>query len=59
MKKIIILLMLFVIALVVVGCGSEDVQDNTNVVLTPAQMQHGQFRFHVGARGIGLYFECS
>ena len=45
MKKIIVLLMLFVIALVVVGCGSEDMQDNTDVVLTPAQMQHDPMSF--------------
>ena len=45
MKKIIALLMLFVIALVVVGCGSEDAQDNTDTVLTPAQMQHDPMSF--------------
>ena len=45
MKNFILLLILFMIAFAVVGCGSEDVQDNTDVVLTPAQMQHDPMSF--------------
>ena len=45
MKKFIALLTLFVIALATVACGDEDTQDNTDAVLTPAQMQHDPMSF--------------
>jgi len=45
MKRIIALLMLFATILIIAGCSSEEVQDNTNTVLTPAQMQHDPMSF--------------
>ena len=45
MKRFITLLTLITIALIIAGCGSEDVQDNTDTVLTPAQMQHDPMSF--------------
>ena len=41
MKRFAALLMLITIALAIVGCGS----DNTDVILTPAQMQHDPMSF--------------
>ena len=45
MKRFITLLILITIALLVVGCGSEYVQDNTDVILTPTQMEHDPMSF--------------
>jgi len=39
------LLILFASALIVVGCSSEEVQDSTNTVPTPAKMQHDPMSF--------------
>ena len=44
MKRFITLIMLFAITLMA-GCGSEEVQENTNTVLTPAQIQHDPMSF--------------